>query len=69
VSILLTGVEKFDWEAVLENGARERKLNKQNFRTFLSWNCLGLGNMATIGYLRDFWKKYRSDFLFLSETK
>ena len=35
----------------------------------LSWNCQGLGNKATIGYLRDVWKQYRPDFLFLSETK
>jgi len=35
----------------------------------LSWNCQGLGNKATIGYLRDLWKKHRPDFLFLSETK
>lgn len=35
----------------------------------LSWNCQGLGNKATIGYLRDLWKTHRPDFLFLSETK
>ncbi|CAL9224867.1 unnamed protein product, partial [Arabidopsis halleri] len=35
----------------------------------LSWNCQGLGNKATIGYLRDIWKQHRPDFLFLSETK
>ena len=35
----------------------------------LSWNCQGLGNKATIGYLWDLWMTHRPDFLFLSETK
>lgn len=35
----------------------------------LSWNCQGLENKATIGYLRDLWKQHRPDFLFLMETK
>ncbi|XP_010412832.1 PREDICTED: uncharacterized protein LOC104699194 [Camelina sativa] len=35
----------------------------------LSWNCEGLENKATIGYLRDLWGKHKPDFLFLSETR
>jgi len=35
----------------------------------LTWNCQGLGNKATIGYLRDLWKQHRPNFLFLMETK
>ena len=37
--------------------------------TFLSWNCRGLGQAASVNYLYSLVRKYKPDCLFLMETK